>query len=44
LDLALAAWDSWDTKEALIDGDEFGLHLNSANNQSGLRGFEKVLV
>jgi hypothetical protein len=28
----------------LIDGDEFGLHLNSANNQSGLQGFGKVLV
>jgi hypothetical protein len=36
LDLALAAWDSQDTKESLNDGDEFGLHLNSTINQSGL--------
>jgi hypothetical protein len=28
----------------LIDEDEFGLHLNSANNQSGMRGFGKALV
>jgi hypothetical protein len=31
-------------RRLLIDRDEFGLHLNSANNQSGLRGFEKALV
>jgi hypothetical protein len=31
-------------KRLLIDGDKFRLHLNSANNQSGLQGFGKVLV
>jgi hypothetical protein len=31
-------------RRLLIDGDEFGLHLNSANNQSGLWGFGKALV
>jgi hypothetical protein len=28
----------------LIDKDKFGLHLNPANNQSGLRAFRKALV
>jgi hypothetical protein len=31
-------------RRLLIDGDEFGLHLNPANNQSGLRTFGKALV
>jgi hypothetical protein len=31
-------------RRLLIDRDEFGLHLNSANNQSGLQGFGKALV
>jgi hypothetical protein len=31
-------------RRLLIVGDKFGLHLNSANNQSGLRGFGKALI
>ncbi len=31
-------------RRLLIDGDEFGLHLISANNQSGLQEYGKVLV
>jgi hypothetical protein len=31
-------------RRLLIDGDEFGLHINPANNQSGLQGFGKALV
>jgi hypothetical protein len=31
-------------RRLFIEGDEFRLHLISANNQSGLQGFGKVLV
>jgi hypothetical protein len=31
-------------RRLLIDRDEFRLHLNSANNQSGLQAFGKALV
>jgi hypothetical protein len=31
-------------RRLLIDKDEFKLHLNSANNQSGLWAFGKALV
>ncbi len=31
-------------RRLLIDGNEFGMHLNSANKQSGLLGFGKALV
>jgi hypothetical protein len=31
-------------RRLFIEGGEFGLQLNSVNNQSGLRGFGKALV